>query len=362
MFFRMLDYRRDARSNQPARKVRQTRSNGNSQSRRPSLKYSNQILRPRWLPTAMMINLNRFELETPSIPRNFGLRSASCVVSFEPMSVLYLALGLIAVYAAIVTAMYVGQTWLLFPTALARIARVQLPSSTQHLEVRTPDGESLKGIRTPSREEAAQNAPTLLGFGGNAWNAKATALTLHRLFPDRDIVAFHYRGYAPSNGRPSAEALMSDSLAIFDSLRQGQIEEPIVAVGFSIGSGVAAYLARHRPVAGLVLVTPFDSLEALALDLYWWAPVGLLFRHRMRTIEFVRGSLAPTALITAERDKVVPARRSAPLRAAIKNLVFERDIDSGHNDIYDHPAFAAAMREALTRIEAARAEALGRQE
>ena len=137
MFFRMLDYRRDARSNQPARKVRQTRSNGNSQSRRPSLKYSNQILRPRWLPTAMMINLNRFELETPSIPRNFGLRSASCVVSFEPMSVLYLALGLIAVYAAIVTAMYVGQTWLLFPTALARIARVQLPSSTQHLEVRS---------------------------------------------------------------------------------------------------------------------------------------------------------------------------------------------------------------------------------
>ena len=74
-------------------------------------------------------------------PKNFGLRSVSCVVSFEPMSVLYLALGLIAVYAATVTAMYIGQTWLLFPTALARMARVQLPSSTQHLEVRTPDGE-----------------------------------------------------------------------------------------------------------------------------------------------------------------------------------------------------------------------------
>jgi uncharacterized protein len=277
------------------------------------------------------------------------------------MWVLYFALGLIAVYAAIVTAMYLGQTWLLFPTALARMARVQLPSSTQHLEVRTPDGESLKGIRTPTMKDAAQKASMLLGFGGNAWNAEATALTLHRLFPDRDVVAFHYRGYAPSSGRPSAEALMSGSLAIFDFLRQGQIEERIVAVGFSIGSGVAAYLTRHRPVAGLILVTPFDSLQALALDLYWWAPVGLLFRHRMPTIEFVRDSLAPTALITAERDKVVPTRRSAPLRAAIKNLVFERAIDSGHNDIYDHPSFAATMREALTRIEATRAEALGRQ-
>jgi hypothetical protein len=48
----------------------------------------------------------------------------------------------------------------------------------------------------------------------------------------------------------------------------------------------------------------------------------------------------------------VPARRSAPFGPAIKNLVFERTIEAGHNDIYDHPAFAAAMREALAKIEA----------
>ena len=46
----------------------------------------------------------------------------------------------------------------------------------------------------------------------------------------------------------------------------------------------------------------FDSLEAVARDLYWWTPVRLLIRNRMPTIQFVRGSLAPTALIIAERD------------------------------------------------------------
>ena len=178
------------------------------------------------------------------------------------------------------------------------------------------------------------------------------ALTLHALFPDRDVVTFHYRGYAPSSGRPSSNAVLSDSLVIFDHLRQTQADEPIIAVGFSIGSAVTAYLARHRPVVGLILVTPFDSLETLARDLYWWAPVGLLLHHRMPTIEFVRGSLAPTALIIAERDRIVPARRSAPLRLAIGNLVFERTIDAGHNDIFDRPAFATAMRDALARIEA----------
>jgi len=100
-------------------------------------------------------------------------------------------------------------------------------------------------------------------------------------------------------------------LAIFDHLQQSQAGEHIVAVGFSIGSGVAAYLAQHRPVVGLILVTPFDSLEALARHLCWWAPVNLLLRHRMPTIEFVRGSLAPTAVIIGKRDAVVPTRRSA---------------------------------------------------
>ena len=275
----------------------------------------------------------------------------------------HLALGLAALYAAVVAAMFFAQTQLLFPTALAGVARVRLPASAQRLEVGTPDGEVLVGVRIPAAEGEGSDgrAPTLLGFGGNAWNADAVALHLHGLFPDREVVAFHYRGYAPSTGKPSAEALLSDSVVVFDRLPQEHASgRGVVAVGFSIGAGMAAYLARHRPAAGLVLVTPFDSLEALAQDLYWWAPVGPLLRHRMPTVDFVRGSPVPTALIVAERDAIVPARRSMPLRAAIENLVFEGSIDAGHNDLYGRPAFAAAMREGLARIEAGSGQASGR--
>ena len=275
------------------------------------------------------------------------------------MWVIHLMLTLAALYAVIITGIYFAQTWILFPTMVAGAARVRLPASAQRLEVRTPDGERLAGVRIASEEATAEGAPALLGFGGNAWNAEATALTLHALFPHRNVVAFHYRGYAPSSGRPSARALFSDSLIIFDHLLRTQVGKAILPVGFSIGAAVAAYIVRHRPVAGLILVTPFDSLEAVARDLYWWAPVGPLLRNPMPTIEFVRGSLAPTALIIAERDTIVPKRRSAPLRTAIRNLVFERAIDAGHNDLYDHPDFPPAAREALMRVEAASGETPG---
>jgi uncharacterized protein len=181
-------------------------------------------------------------------------------------------------------------------------------------------------------------------FGGNAWNAENVALYLHDLFPNAEVVAFHYRGYRPSAGRPSAEALLADSLQIFDHLRPGHARR-VVAVGFSIGSSVAAYLAQHRPLAGMILVTPFDSLEALAREHYWWAPVGLLLRHRMPTIDFIRHTSLPMAFIAAGCDAVVPFRRSEPLRLAIPKLIFDGKIrDAGHNDLYDHPGFKGAMR------------------
>jgi len=58
-------------------------------------------------------------------------------------------------------------------------------------------------------------------------------------------------------------ALFSDSLIIFDHLLRIKAGERIIPVGFSIGAAVAAYLARRRPVAELILITPFDSFEGV---------------------------------------------------------------------------------------------------
>jgi len=264
------------------------------------------------------------------------------------MWLLYLALGIALVYAGLVSLATMFQAKLLFPVQMAAANRLILPRSAERLELTTPDGDQLIGVRLGSLSDPK---PLLLGFGGNAWNADAMALYLHGLFPDHEVIAFHYRGYPPSRGEPSTTALFADSLTIFDYVQKERTHK-VIAIGFSIGSGVAAYVARHRLVTGLILITPFDSLQALAREHFPWAPTGLLLRHHMPIVDLVQGQQTPTALIAAGRDTIVPARRSKPLRSAVPNLIVSRIIaDAGHKDLYSNPAFAAAMHEAVARFE-----------
>ena len=124
-----------------------------------------------------------------------------------------------------------------------------------------------------------------------------------------------------------------------------------MAVGFSIGSGVAAHLAGERPLDGLILVTPFDSLKAVASGHYPFLPVGALFRHEMDAAGALKGSKVPTAIVAAEHDTIIPPRRTEGLRRSVGNLAFDRTIaGASHNDIYHRPEFRDAMHEALEAL------------
>ncbi len=191
----------------------------------------------------------------------------------------------------------------------------------------------------------------ILGFGGNAWNGSDVAAFLHRIYPGAHIVVFHFRGYRPSSGRPSAQALLADAPIVRDFAVELVKPEVIVAAGFSIGSGIATRLAQDDLVDGAILVTPFDSLKAAAADLYPWLPVGLFFEHEIDAASFLSASKVPIAIIAADHDTLIRPARTEGLRKAAKNLVFDRTIaGAGHNDIYERPEFAAAMREALDAV------------
>jgi uncharacterized protein len=266
-------------------------------------------------------------------------------------TVLTVLIAAALVYAAIAGLMYATQTSMLFPAGLVPSGPAVLPAGAERLSLPTVDGETLAGLRLPGPDK---RAPLVLGFGGNAWNADHLALFLRGLSPDAEIVTFHYRGYRPSTGKPSAAALLTDAPAIHDTLVPPASTRRVYAVGVSLGAGVAAHLARERALAGLVLVSPFDSLEAVAQSHYFWLPVGLLFRHDIDAAAAMAAHDRPTAMIRAGRDTIIPPRRTEALLPSIRRLVQYRVIaDADHNDLYGRPEFAAAYREAFAAVQAA---------
>lgn len=265
------------------------------------------------------------------------------------MWLLKLLSALALVYGAVVVAAFLLQTRMLFPSWMASPAG-PVPASSSRLALVTQSGHSLSGIHIPSGRPAAKRV-FVLAFAGNAWNADDAAMYLHDLYPEADVITFHYRGYPPSEGSPGAESLKSDALLIHDFVRERFGNPRMVVVGFSIGSGVAAFLAARRPLDGVILVSPFDSLTQVAAFHYPWLPVRLLFRHPMEAAADMRSVQAPVAVVSGDRDSVIPAARTQALTRAVPNLLLSRAIaGADHNDIYQDREFHSVMKDAFDRL------------
>ena len=167
-------------------------------------------------------------------------------------------------YAGVAGLLYFAQTWLLFPAAGRPSQRLDHPAPPERLVL--PSGDGAAELHGMLFRPSAAGADLLIGFGGNAQDAEFLAQDLAADFPDLQVAVFHYRGYGPSTGKPSEAALLADALTIYDALTERLRPPRTFAIGISLGSAVAAYLSQGRPLAGLILITPFDSVAAIAKE------------------------------------------------------------------------------------------------
>jgi pimeloyl-ACP methyl ester carboxylesterase len=199
------------------------------------------------------------------------------------------------------------------------------------------------GARLQISERPLAGRQAVIYFGGNAEDVSASLPSLALAFPEHALYLLHYRGFAGSSGKPDEAALVADALLLFD--RVAARHPTVVLIGRSLGSGVAVQVASRRPVARLVLVTPFDSLQGLAEKQFPWFPINLLLKDKYESWRYAPGIKAPTLLLAAQQDEIVPAAsterllaRFAPGVAALRVLP-----GVGHNSIADSPAYLPAL-------------------
>ena len=159
-----------------------------------------------------------------------------------------------------------------------------------------------------------------------------------------------YRGYGSSEGAPSEGALRADALAWHDHAKHVLGSQTIVVFGRSLGSGVAVHLAAARPVKGVILVAPYDSLVTLAKRHYPFLPVGWMLKHRFDSAGLAPRISAPLLCLVAARDEVIPVVHSKRLHDAWAGSKRWVELPgAGHNSADDAPAFWEAIKEFLVK-------------
>jgi len=136
----------------------------------------------------------------------------------------------------------------------------------------------------------------------NCNGARSCVHAAERMTPSADLL-----------GVPPEKALFEDAPTLFDAVHAKHADVDVV--GRSLGSGIAVYVASVRPVARLVLVTPFDSLRDLAAAQFPYVPVKWLMLDKFESWKYAPHVSAPTRIIAAEHDEIVPRASSDLLRS-----------------------------------------------
>jgi hypothetical protein len=184
----------------------------------------------------------------------------------------------------------------------------------QDVDIRTGSADHLSALWFPPGDGAAV---VLIAHGrsANVCTRASTATQLHR--DGFGVLVFDYRGYGRSSGRPSEAGLTEDAVSAYDWLRlQGVGARRIIVLGQSLGDAPAAQLSAARPVAALVLVSPFTSLPGAMADRLGWPLLERLpWRHnRFEVAESLNRLHAPVLFIVSRQDGLVPyanSRRAA---------------------------------------------------
>jgi fermentation-respiration switch protein FrsA (DUF1100 family) len=98
--------------------------------------------------------------------------------------------------------------------------------------------------------------------------------------------------------------------------------------------GTGAELARQRPVAGLILETPFPSVEAVARTAFRGLPAHLFVQARYELARRLREVRVPVLVLHGDRDSMIPFELGrAAFDAANEPKEFVTIPGADHNDL-----------------------------
>jgi uncharacterized protein len=243
-------------------------------------------------------------------------------------------------YAALLALVWWQQERLIFlPSRLPTDHRFDVGADVHETWVEVP-GARLHALHLRN----AQPRGVVFYLHGNAGNLDSwfvNADFYRRL--NLDLYMLDYRGYGKSSGRIDSQAqLEADVRAAWASIAPRYAGLRRVLFGRSLGSALAAALAAEVQPELTVLVSPYESLAALAAEHYRWVPQTLL-RYPLRTDEALVRVKSRVLLLHGEQDDLIAPHHSERLLRSVPHAERVLIPGAGHNDLQQFPAYLDAL-------------------
>ncbi len=152
-----------------------------------------------------------------------------------------------------------------------------------------------------------------------------------------DLLMPDYRGYGKSDGAiQSQEQLYQDIQKVYDYLSKDYGESNIILLGYSLGSGMASYIAAHNHPKSLHLVAPYISMTYMKNLFAFFLP-DFLLKYTLDNYSHLQATRCPITLYHAPNDELIPYNCSLELKKISNDIKLITLDGAGHRGSIFHP-------------------------
>lgn len=190
----------------------------------------------------------------------------------------------------------------------------------------------------------------VLYFHGNtgeldAWGEEA----VHFLNRGYEVIMPDFRGYGKSTGKVTSEQdLIDDAEATYLFANTHFTDKDMYFYGRSLGSGIAAQLARKYTPTKLILETPYNSMQAVVKHHVPYVPASIILKYKLRTDRVLPQVECPVYAIHGTYDPTIPYQLAVKLKDIPQvDMHFYTAEQAQHNNLKEYWEFGQMLDDAL---------------
>ncbi len=200
----------------------------------------------------------------------------------------------------------------------------------EEIEIEVEEGISLNCLLIKEKNSRG----VLLYLHGNKGNL-GRGIYQSRSMRNRglDVMIVDYRGYGKSDGRPiSGKQMNADISKVYKYLNDRYEEDNIYIVGYSLGSGMATYLAGTYDPAHIILVSPYTSLVDIKNQFLWMFP-DFLMKYKFDNKKHLKQTDSKVTIVHGTSDNVIPYKHALELKKINPKIELKTSEGQSHRGI-----------------------------